>query len=102
MGLSTSELLEMQLWQYNAYSKAFVARQADSLALQVQAAYYGAYWNGYTKGKKKSLKSVLDKIYSQSKKGSQPRTPIDYKKVDDEFRKMEELKNNGWTKCSTV
>lgn len=81
----------MSLWQYNAWCEAYRDRIKDDLSLQLQAAYMGAYWNGATKHKK-SLMRILNGLYEKEK------VPIDVKKVSEEFRQYEELKNYGWTK----
>jgi hypothetical protein len=84
----------MELWQYNAWCEAYKDRQTDNLVIQIQAEYLGAYWNGFSKHKK-SLNSVINSIQRRNKKVV--RKPIDVQKVSDDFRMMEELKQNGWT-----
>jgi hypothetical protein len=81
----------MSLWQYNAWCEAYQDRIKDTLSLQLQAAYMGAYWSGASKHKK-SLMRILNSLYETEK------VPIDVKKVSEEFRQYEELKNYGWTK----
>ena len=83
----------MSLWQYNAWCEAYLDRIYDQLSLKVQAAYLGAYWNSWTKGPKKSLPSVLRSL--RPKKEAK-RKPIDIDKVREDFRKVEELRKNGW------
>lgn len=95
MGLTTEQVLNMSLWQYNAYCEAYRVRQNDELALQIQAAYMCAYWSGFTKGPKKTLDSVLHDI--RVKHHTAPK-PIDYTSVDKEFQQAEDLKTHGWTK----
>lgn len=87
----------MDLWQYNAWCESYKLRISDELAIQVQAAYMCAYWNGFNKHKK-SLSDVLKSIQKDDKHYS--KKPIDLKKVSDEFNRMEELKNYGWTKTT--
>lgn len=95
MGLSTSQLLEMELWQFNAYSEAYRARMRDSLAVQAQAAWLSAYWNSAAKHKV-SLERVLRKL-EEPKKQTQ-RKKIDKEQAASAFRQFEELKKYGWTK----
>lgn len=71
-------------------------RQRDTLAIQVQSAFYGAYWNGFSKHKK-SLDRVLKDIYKGTEKKKKV-VPIDFKRLENEFIAMEELHKNGWTK----
>ena len=94
-GLTPIQLLEMPLWMYNAYSEGFLLKQKDELALQIQSAYMGAYWNSALKHKK-SLQDVIDKIYRDKRKID--RKPIDVKALEKEFKTMEDIRNNGWTK----
>lgn len=72
-------------------------RQVDNLALQVQSAYYCAYWNSWSKHKK-SLQSILRAIYASSEKQKKKKVKIDVEKVSKQFRQMEELIKDGWTK----
>ena len=93
-GLTMSSFMEMSLWQFNSWMRAQSRRQKDSLALQVQAAYYNAYWNSATKHKK-SLNSVLKDIYREERTSN--RKKIDFKQAESKFKKFEEILTNGWT-----
>lgn len=88
MGLTTSELLEMTFWQYNAYCKAHQLRAKDQLAIQVQAAYLEAYWNSATKHKK-SLAQMIQQIYQD---GDVVRKPINFKAAEKDFESFEQIK----------
>lgn len=94
MGLSTSEFLEMEWWQYNAYSLAWKDRKREDLAVAIQGAWMTAYWSGPTKHKK-SLKQVLKALRGDEEL---PREPIDKKAAEKSFKQFEELQKNGWTK----
>lgn len=85
----------MSFWQYNAWCEAYRDKQLDNLSLQVQAAYYGAYWSSATKHKK-SLRQVLDNI-NKGRTRKTKRVPIDYEKVNSEFKQVEEIRKYGWT-----
>ena len=96
MGLLPEQLLDLTLWQLNAYSQGNQLKQADELARLVEAAYYEAYWNGYSKGSKKSLKQVLKEIYKPFNKAKEKPEPIKVKEVSKEFENMEALRKYGW------
>ncbi len=97
MGLLPEQLLDLTIWQWNAYCDGYKFRRADELALKIEAAYYEAYWNGYSKGGKKSLKRIIQDIYKrQNKQKKKKPTPIDIDKVSKQFERMEALRKNGW------
>lgn len=98
MGLLPEQLLDLAIWQWNAYCEGYKLKQADELALKTEAAYFGAYWSGYSKGPKKSLKRVIKEIYKPLEKNKKRPTPkpIDVEAVSKVFERMEALKNNGW------
>ena len=86
-------MLDLTIYQYNAYCEGYKLRQVDELASRVEAAYYGAYWNGASKHKK-SLQSVVNKLYQSVRKSKKKTTePIDIKALDKEFAEMEVLRN---------
>lgn len=91
--MSTDELLNMTLWQYNAYSEAKELAVQDELCLKVQAAFYNAYWNSGKKHKK-TLKQVIDAIRNDPYKEV---VPIDIDALAKEFKQAEELRTYGWT-----
>ena len=96
MGLTTAQFLEMDIWQFNAYSLAWKARTRDSLAIAFQGAWMTAYWSSNRKHKmslKKALKSLEDKKDKETE-----RKPIDKQKVEKAFKRFEEIQKYGWTK----
>ena len=97
VGLKPEELLDLTIYQYNAYCDGYRLRQADELVAKVEAAYYSAYWNGAQKHKK-SLNTVVKSIYKGVTKNKKPRKPIDVKATENDFAKMEGLKKYGWCK----
>lgn len=81
----------MTLWQYNAWCEAFQLKVKDDLALQIQAAYYGAYWNSAAKHKR-SLKSVLKELQG-SKKKRKKGPPLDVDEAKRIFQRLKEIKD---------
>ena len=61
LGFKPSELLDLELYQYNACILGAADRQRDQVAIAVQGAYYTAYWNNAKHPK--SLQQVIKKIY---------------------------------------
>lgn len=92
--MKPEELLDLTIYQYNAYCEGYKLKQADELVSLIESAYYNAYWNG-TQKHKKSLSSVVRNIYKEVSKSKIKRTPIDFNKVDKEFAEMEELRKYG-------
>lgn len=66
-------------------------RVKDDLALQIQAAYYGAYWNSAAKHKR-SLKSVLKELQG-SKKKRRKGPPLDVDEAKRIFQRLKEIKD---------
>ena len=95
MGLTTGQFLEMSIWQFNAYSQAWKARNRDALAIEIQGAWMTAYWSSRVKHKK-SLQSVLRGL-QESEKDNAPRQKIDKKAAENLFKQFEEIKAYGWT-----
>lgn len=87
-------MLDLTIYQYNAYCEGYRLHQADNLVSMVEAAYYSAYWNGAQKHKK-SLENVVKHIYRSVSRKRIKREPIDFKKVNKEFAEMEELRKYG-------
>lgn len=94
MGLTTSQLLEMDFWQFNAFSEAWKKQKRDALAIAYQQAWMTAYWCSNAKHKV-SLKKALKSLDGDEQPN---RKPIDKQKVADSFRQFEEIQKNGWTK----
>ena len=87
-------MLDLDLWQYNAYCEGYKLKCADDLSNMLTASYYNAYWNGASKSKK-SLENVLTKLYRELDKDA-PREKIDVDAVRKDFERMEALRRNGW------
>lgn len=85
--------MDCTLEQFNAFSFGAQLKKLDDMASLLQGAYYTAYWSGGSKHKK-SLKSVLRSLYAHVEK--KKREPIDFEKVDKEFKRLEDLKKHGW------
>ena len=94
MGLTTEQFLEMEVWQYNAYTEAWEKRIHDLLAVELQGAWMTAYWSS-----KKKHKVSLKKVLKDLSRGEElPREKIDKKEVENSFRQFEEIMKHGWTK----
>ena len=86
-----AQLLNMSLWQYNAWCEAYQMRIKDELSLQIQAAYYNAYWNSGAKHKR-SLKSVLRELQGPQK-GRKGGPPLDVAAARQTFQRLKEIKD---------
>lgn len=84
-------MLDLTIYQYNAYCEGYRLKQADELVSRVEAAYFNAYWNGAQKHKK-SLENVVNRIYKKVARKHKKPIPLDFKEVDKEFAMMEELR----------
>lgn len=94
MGLTTQAFLEMEFWQFNAYTEAWEKRIRDSLAIELQGAWMTAYWSS-DKKHKVSLKKVLKDLSGEEER---PREKINKKEAESAFRQFEEIMKYGWTK----
>ena len=92
--MTTSQFLEMDIWQYNAYCQAWKARTRDALAIEFQGAWMTAYWGSAAKHKislRKALRGLEDDKPTERK-------PINKQEAEKTFKQFEEIQKNGWTK----